>query len=68
MRIVDVIVLYCTVRPFFEEGKIKLYKKNEENLVAFGYFRLGSNISFILRCYLQVPLGQFLARTFAQLF
>lgn len=57
MRIVDVIVLYCTVRPFFEEGRIKLCKKNEGNLVAFGYFRLGSNISFILRCICRYLLG-----------
>lgn len=26
VKIVDVIVLYCTVRPIFEEGKIKLCK------------------------------------------
>lgn len=61
VKIVDVIVLYCTVRPIFEEGKIKLCKlkkKKEGNLVAFGYFRLGSNISFILRCICRYLLGR----------
>lgn len=36
VRIVDIIVLYCTVRPFFEEGKIKLCKKMKGTLQHFG--------------------------------